>query len=114
MLLAFIMIPLLQRELDTFKDTIWNAHRIRAQNDAVLLCGIQYSPKIMHTQELLSVSASRQLLAGRLRLDPARRKNFFAVRSLKRKNFFVVGISNRKNFFEARFSNHKDFFNLSF
>ena len=40
MLLAFIMIPLLQRELDTFKDTIWNAHRIRPQKDAVLPCGI--------------------------------------------------------------------------
>ena len=36
MLLAFTMIPLMQRELDTFKDTIWNAHRIRPQKDALL------------------------------------------------------------------------------
>lgn len=40
MLLAFIMIPLMQRELDTFKDTIWNSHRIRPQKDAVLPSGI--------------------------------------------------------------------------
>ena len=40
MLLAFIMIPLLQRDLDSFKDTIWNVHRIRPQKDPVLPCGI--------------------------------------------------------------------------
>jgi len=32
-----------------------------------------------------------RLLAGRLWLDIARRKNFFAVKSLKHKNFFAVG-----------------------
>jgi len=40
-----------------------------------------------------------RLLAGRLRLDPARRKNFFAVGFSIRKNFFAVGFSTRKNFF---------------
>ena len=40
MLLAFILIPLLQKQLDIFKDTIWNTHRIRAQKDTVLPDGI--------------------------------------------------------------------------
>jgi len=40
MLLAFIMIPLLQKQLDIFKDTIWNTHRIRAQKDTLLPDGI--------------------------------------------------------------------------
>ena len=40
MLLAFFMIPLLQKELDTFKDTIWNTHRIRPQKDTVLPNGV--------------------------------------------------------------------------
>jgi hypothetical protein len=35
-LLAFILIPLLQRELDIFKNTIWNSHRIRKQTDTTL------------------------------------------------------------------------------
>ena len=30
-MLAFIYVPLLQRELDTFKNTIWNNHRGRKQ-----------------------------------------------------------------------------------
>lgn len=40
MLLAFILIPLLQKQLDIFKDTIWNTHRIRVQKDMVLPDGI--------------------------------------------------------------------------
>lgn len=40
MLLAYIMIPVIQKELDVFKDTIWNTHRIRAQKDTCLPCGI--------------------------------------------------------------------------
>lgn len=32
MMLAFIMIPLLQKELDDFKDIVWNNHRIRSQD----------------------------------------------------------------------------------
>ena len=30
----------MQTELDTFKDTIWNAHKIRQQKDTVLPAGI--------------------------------------------------------------------------
>ena len=36
MLLAFIMVPLVQKELDVFRETVWNTHRIRAQKDIVL------------------------------------------------------------------------------
>ena len=30
------MIPIIQREIDSFKDYIWNSHRIRAQKDTQL------------------------------------------------------------------------------
>ncbi|KAK3749360.1 hypothetical protein QZH41_001510 [Actinostola sp. cb2023] len=40
MLLAFIMVPLIQKELDVFRETVWNTHRIRAQKDTVLPDGI--------------------------------------------------------------------------
>ena len=40
MILAFVLIPLLQKELNTFKDTIWNKHRIRQQKDTVLSNGV--------------------------------------------------------------------------
>ena len=40
MLLAFIMVPIVQKEVNNFKDTIWNVHRIRAQKDTVLPDGI--------------------------------------------------------------------------
>ena len=40
MLLTFIMVPLLQKELDVFRETVWNTHRIRAQKDTVLPDGI--------------------------------------------------------------------------
>ena len=36
MLLAFVMIPVLQKELDAFKDSVWNYRRIRAQRNTVL------------------------------------------------------------------------------
>ena len=34
------MIPLLRKELDVFKNSVWNTHRIRAQKDTVLPDGI--------------------------------------------------------------------------
>ena len=34
------MIPLLQKELDEFKDTVWNTHRIRYQKETLLPDGI--------------------------------------------------------------------------
>ncbi|KAM7427620.1 hypothetical protein ABFA07_021268 [Porites harrisoni] len=39
-LLAFIMIPLIQKDLDVFKESVWNTHRIRAQKDTILPDGI--------------------------------------------------------------------------
>ncbi|KAK6173659.1 hypothetical protein SNE40_017071 [Patella caerulea] len=39
-ILAFVFIPILQRELDTFKEVIWNSHRIRCQKNTVLPHGI--------------------------------------------------------------------------
>ena len=40
MLLAFVMIPLVQKELDIFRSTVWNTHRIRAQKETTLPSGI--------------------------------------------------------------------------
>jgi hypothetical protein len=40
MILAFILIPLLQKELDVFKDTIWNSHIIRQQKETDLPNGV--------------------------------------------------------------------------
>jgi len=39
-ILAFLMIPLLQRELDEFKDIVWNSHRIRQQNETYMPDGV--------------------------------------------------------------------------
>eukprot|EP00794_Sanderia_malayensis_P021011 gene21011-23063_t len=39
-MLAFIYIPVIQKELDHFKNVIWNTHQIRAQKDVVLPNGI--------------------------------------------------------------------------
>ena len=38
-MLAFVYIPVIQKELDTFQG-IWNSHRIRKQKDARLPKGI--------------------------------------------------------------------------
>jgi hypothetical protein len=34
--LAYITIPVMQRELDEFRTTIWNTHRIRAQKETLM------------------------------------------------------------------------------
>ncbi|XP_028413083.1 uncharacterized protein LOC114541051 [Dendronephthya gigantea] len=39
-LLSFILIPVVQRELDDFKKIVWNSHRIRHQKDTLLPDGI--------------------------------------------------------------------------
>ena len=39
-ILAFIMIPLMQRELDEFRNTVWNLHRIRAQKNTFMPDGV--------------------------------------------------------------------------
>ncbi|RMX51845.1 hypothetical protein pdam_00025145, partial [Pocillopora damicornis] len=36
MLLLYVMIPLDKKELDISRETVWNTHRIRAQEEAVL------------------------------------------------------------------------------
>jgi hypothetical protein len=40
MLIAFLMIPVLQKQLDSFKDTVWNCHRIRTQKETLLPDGV--------------------------------------------------------------------------
>ena len=39
-LLAFIMVILIQREVDIFKESVWNIHCIRDQKGVYLLLGI--------------------------------------------------------------------------
>ena len=39
-MLAYVYVPLLQKELDTFKDTVWNNHRGRKQRNKHLPDGI--------------------------------------------------------------------------
>ena len=39
-LLAFVFLPLIQKEMDIFRDTIWNSHRVRCQKDAQLPKGV--------------------------------------------------------------------------
>ena len=34
------MVPLIQKELDIFRETVWNSHRIRAQRDTALPDGV--------------------------------------------------------------------------
>ena len=40
MLLSFLFIPIMQRELNKFKDVVWNSHRIREQKDTNLPAGV--------------------------------------------------------------------------
>ena len=40
MLLAFIVVPLIQKELDVFREIVWNTHRIRVQKETHLPSGI--------------------------------------------------------------------------
>ena len=40
MLLAFLMIPVIQKQLDSFRQTVWNTHRIRTQKDTYLPDGV--------------------------------------------------------------------------
>ena len=39
-ILAYILIPILQKEMDLFKDTVWNTHRIRTQTSNDLPNGV--------------------------------------------------------------------------
>lgn len=40
LLLAYVMIPIMQKEIDTFVDVVWNAHRIREQKNTYLPDGV--------------------------------------------------------------------------
>jgi hypothetical protein len=40
LLLAYIMIPIIQKEIDTFVDVVWNSHRIREQKNSYLPDGV--------------------------------------------------------------------------
>ncbi|XP_028412603.1 uncharacterized protein LOC114535505 [Dendronephthya gigantea] len=40
LLLAYIMIPIIQKEIDTFVDVVWNSHRIRDQKNTYLPDGV--------------------------------------------------------------------------
>jgi len=39
-ILSFVMVPIVQREINVFKDTVWNSHRIRYQKNCLLPNGI--------------------------------------------------------------------------
>ena len=39
-ILAYIMIPIVQREFDTFIEVVWNAHRIREQRNTLQPDGV--------------------------------------------------------------------------
>lgn len=38
--LAFVFIPVIQSEMDIFREMIWNSHRVRAQKEAQMPKGI--------------------------------------------------------------------------
>ncbi|PFX13573.1 hypothetical protein AWC38_SpisGene22326, partial [Stylophora pistillata] len=40
LLLAYVMVPIVQREVNTFVDVVWNCHRIREQRDTFLPDGV--------------------------------------------------------------------------
>lgn len=39
-LLAYLMVPIMQKEIDTFVHVVWNTHRIRAQKNTLLPDGV--------------------------------------------------------------------------
>ena len=39
-ILAYIMIPIIQKEIDTFVEAVWNSHRIRSQKNNYLPDGV--------------------------------------------------------------------------
>ncbi|XP_066931267.1 uncharacterized protein [Clytia hemisphaerica] len=39
-MLSFVMVPVIQREIDIFKDKVWNVHRVRSQKDVALPAGV--------------------------------------------------------------------------
>ena len=39
-MLAYVYIPVIQKELDIFRKTVWNSHRGQKQQNKQLLCGV--------------------------------------------------------------------------
>ena len=39
-ILAYVYIPVIQKELDIFRTTVWNSHRGRKQQNKKLPCGV--------------------------------------------------------------------------
>ena len=39
-MLAFVFITVIQKEMDIFRETIWNSHRVRSQKEARMPKGI--------------------------------------------------------------------------
>lgn len=39
-LLAFIFIPVIEKEMNTFRETVWNSHRVRCQKEAQMPKGV--------------------------------------------------------------------------
>lgn len=54
--MAFVFIPVIQKEMDIFREMIWNSHRVRAQKETQMPKGIPnhlYSfPETYGAQEL--------------------------------------------------------------
>ena len=38
--MAFVFIPVIGKEMDVFRETIWNSHRVRSQKEAQMPKGI--------------------------------------------------------------------------
>ena len=65
-MLAFVFIPVMQKEMDIFRETIWNSHRVRSQKEAQMPKGIGnhlYAfPESYGTQECgMSTSQAKRL-----------------------------------------------------
>ena len=39
-MLAYIFLPVIEKEMETFRSSVWNSHRVRKQKDAQLPKGI--------------------------------------------------------------------------
>lgn len=65
-LLAYVYIPVIQKELDIFCETVWNSHRVRCQKNAQLPKGIPnhiYNfPEEYNAQEHGTISQSYLIL----------------------------------------------------
>jgi hypothetical protein len=38
--MTFVFIPVIRKEMDVFRETIWNSHRVRSQKDTQMPKGI--------------------------------------------------------------------------